>query len=155
MAGEGVGSVTMTSNVARIVKKLDPKVLMGDTPKLLVKQGAEQGLAFLKPITPVLTGESKSLEHVSFSESSASILAPSYPLIFLERGSQASIGPKLANGKSSRQHKRKTAKAFKSDLLRIQGRHFLRKTRTFTVKNLKTVLIPKAAKDIEQRFGAS
>lgn len=142
------GAVTITSNVSQILKKMDAPKLVGPSAKALLQQGVTEGLAYLKPITPVLTGKSRSMEHVIITATSASILAPSHPLIFLERGSQAHIGP------APRSHRRKSARAFRSGMLRIKGRHFLAKTKRWTVNNLKTRLIPQEAKAIEQRFGS-
>lgn len=140
------GGISISTNATLLLKKLDPDKLIEPSKVNLLRSAAQQGADHLRPIVPRLTGASAGKVDYRVSAQTAKITAPSFPLIFLEGGSQ------YHEGEGKRAHTKKTKAQFRAGRFRIKPRRFLSKTRTWVRQQLANVLIPAEQRRIESEW---
>lgn len=136
------GGVVKVIGYEKLLKKLGGVYLLGDTIANFLKAAAESGAANLRSRIP--DGPKHASELVSYQAemTSAKVLAPANPLIFLERGAQYPS--------AGRAHVRR--RGVRSGDLRVAARHWLGKTMAWIRAQLNNKLIPDAIKDVERKW---
>lgn len=129
MASEAIRWV----GLPQLLKKLDAELELGPNTRLMLEKTGGLAQSYLLGLMPSTWQRPRQVD-LQATENSARISLPSFPYIFFERGSSGAAG-------AGRLRRRKTVKQFKAAGYRIRPRHYLRRTKGYTGKQLREQIL--------------